>query len=142
MNKRMQDFYMNFAEHCSTMSRAVRLKVGCVVVKNDNIISFSWNGTPSGWDNTCEDTHLSEDGSITLVTKQEVLHAEQNAISKLARCNENSQGATMFITHSPCIQCAKLIYQSGIKQVYYKNQYRADDGIKFLEACGVGITKL
>ena len=111
-----------FAEHSS----AVRKKVGAVIVKDDRIISIGYNGMPSGWSNDCE---------IDGVTKSEVLHAETNAIAKLARSSESGEGAIMFITCSPCIECAKLIYQAGIKEVYYAEDYRNDDGIKFLSKC-------
>jgi dCMP deaminase len=93
---------------------------------------------PSGWDNVCE--NINEDG--TLKTKPEVLHAEMNAIAKLARSNESGLNSTMFITHAPCIECAKLIYQSGIKKVFYKNEYRSQDGIDFLKKCNIDIKKL
>lgn len=149
MNERMAQFYMNLAEECSKMSRAIRLQVGAVIVKNNNIISFSWNGTPSGWDNCCEyevPEHIDPDTrTITpahLVTKPEVMHAERNAIDKLARSQESGYGATIFITHAPCVECAKSIYMSGIQSVYYRNDYRSNDGIKFLEKCGLPVTKI
>lgn len=135
---RMSDFYMTIAEQCSEMSRAVRLKVGAVIVKDNNIISFSWNGTPSGWDNCCE--HTLDDGS--LVTKPEVLHAERNAIDKLARGHMSGQGATIYITHAPCVECSKSIYMSGIVSAFYRHKYRSDDGIQFLEKCGVKVTQI
>lgn len=141
MNDRMKNFYMGIAKECAKMSRAVRLQVGCVVVKNNNIISFSWNGMPSGWDNTCED-EIIEDGWPGLKTKLEVLHAESNAISKLAQSSESGKNAVLFITHSPCIECAKLIYQSGIKTVYYDKDYRSTQGIDFLQKSNVEVIKL
>jgi len=163
MNKRMINFYMTIAENCAKMSRAVRLQVGSVVVKNNNILSFSWNGTPAGWDNNCEykEYCISRDfngnyfpnaekdyplkdhiGRYRLVTKAEVIHAERNAIDKLAGSHESSKDATMFITHAPCLECAKSIYTSGIKEVFYKEQYRSDNGIEFLKKCGVLIEKI
>lgn len=142
MNDRMKNFYIGIAEECAKMSRAVRLQVGSVIVKNDNIISFSWNGMPSGWDNCCEDEIDDDGGSSVLKTKPEVLHAESNAISKLAKCSESGNGATMFITHAPCIECAKLIYQSGIATVYYKNDYRSTQGIEFLTKSNIEVVKV
>ena len=125
--------YMDVAESFAKLSSAVRLQVGAIVVKDDRIISIGYNGMPSGWDNCCEEV-LREDevGFQVTKTKPEVLHAEANAITKLARSSESGLGATIFVTHSPCIECAKLIYQSGISTVYYKNNYRSDDGINFL----------
>jgi dCMP deaminase len=167
MNDRMKLFYMNIAKECAKMSRAVRLQVGAVVVKDNNIISFSWNGMPSGWDNNCEfwekkiewdnpsqvyklieegwAWHEDEDGGSylrRLKTRPEVLHAESNAISKLARSSESGAGASMFITHSPCIDCAKLIYQSGVVAVYYTVDYRCSSGIEFLKRCGIKVERL
>ena len=131
MKKKFIDAYMDVAERFAKLSSATRLQVGAIVVKDDRIISIGYNGMPSGWDNCCEDEQRSGNTGYgrKLVTKPEVLHAETNAIAKLA---ESGLGATMFVTHSPCIECAKLIYQSGISTVYYKNNYRSDDGIKFL----------
>jgi dCMP deaminase len=114
--------YIDIATRIAEMSFAKRLHVGAVIVKKDNIISFGWNGMPSGWDNECEDVvtptlpYLHGDGP-TLKTKPEVLHAEQNALAKLAKSTESGDGATMFITHAPCIDCAKLVFQSGISSV-------------------------
>ena len=99
---------------------------------------------PSGWDNTCED-FLSEDGEVipnVTKTKPEVLHAETNAIAKLAKSNESGLGATLFVTHAPCLDCAKLVYQSGISSVYYRNSYRNEDGLRFLEKAGIGVEKI
>jgi dCMP deaminase len=126
--------YMDVAESFAKLSSAVRLQVGAIVVKDDRIISIGYNGMPSGWDNCCEEV-LREDevGFQVTKTKPEVLHAEANAITKLARSSESGLGATIFVTHSPCIECAKLIYQSGISTVYYKTSYRNDDGINFLK---------
>jgi len=144
MNDRMKNFYMGIAEECAKMSRAVRLQVGCVIVQNNNIISFSWNGMPSGWDNNCEYEHytLGNSNDFELKTRPEVIHAESNAISKLARSSESGDGATMFITHSPCLDCAKLIYQSGITKVYYGQQYRSEDGVDFLSKCKIEIEQI
>lgn len=138
MNTRMTTFYMTIAQECARLSRARRLQVGCVVVKKNNIISFSWNGMPTGWDNNCEYEQSNANG-FELVTRPEVLHAESNAISKLARSTESAEGAELFVTHSPCIECAKLIYQSGINRVYFGVHYRNDHGILFLKQSGIEI---
>ena len=128
-----------FAEHSS----AVRKKVGAVIVKDDRIISIGYNGMPAGWDNTCEELKpQSFPHEPALVTKPEVLHAESNAIAKLARSSESGDGASMFITCSPCIDCAKMIYQSGIKEVFYAEEYRNNDGIEFLNKCGISVKLL
>ena len=110
-------------------SYCVRRKVGALVVKNKMIISDGYNGTPSGFENVCEDENN--------VTKPYVLHAEANAITKLARSHNSSDGATMYITASPCIECAKLIIQSGIKRIVYGENYRLRDGLDLLERAGI-----
>jgi dCMP deaminase len=115
------------------------LHVGAIVVKDDRIISIGYNGMPAGWDNNCEEEVRYEDGGVSLKTKPEVLHAESNAISKLARSSESGLGADIFITHSPCLDCAKLIYQSGINRVWYGEQYRNTEGIEFLKKSGVTV---
>lgn len=138
MKRKFIDAFMDVAERFAQLSSAKRLQVGAIVVKDDRIISIGYNGMPSGWDNCCEDTINCHDLGITeTVTKPEVLHAESNAIAKLARSLESGQDATMFITHSPCIECAKLIYQSGIATVYYKTEYRSTQGVDFLKKSGV-----
>ena len=126
--------YMDVAERFAQLSSAKRLQVGAIVVKDDRIISIGYNGMPSGWDNCCEDEHNK--------TKPEVLHAEANAITKLAKSNESGDGATLFCTHQPCIDCAKLIYQSGIARVYYKNDYRSTQGIEFLNQSSIEVIKV
>ena len=125
--------YMEVAKTFANLSHAKRLNVGAIVVKDDRIISIGYNGMPSGWENECE---------IENTTKPQVLHAESNAIAKLARSNDSGLGADLFITHSPCIECAKLIYQSGISTVYYKDNYRSNDGIEFLEKSNIKVTKV
>lgn len=143
MKQRFVDTYMDVAKRFSQLSYAVRLKVGAVIVKDDRIIAYGYNGTPSGWDNACEDLIRIDDvGSPVLKTKPEVLHAESNAIAKLAKSPESGDGATIFITHSPCIECSKLIYQSGIKRVYFGEQYRNTDGIDFLKASKIDVVKV
>jgi dCMP deaminase len=129
---------MNIAEDFAKLSSARRLHVGCVIVKNDSIIGIGYNGTPPGWDNNCEDdVYDRESNRDLLVTKPEVLHAETNAIAKVAKSTNSTEGASMFITHAPCIECAKLIAQTGIKSVFYKDVYRNEDGISFLNKSNV-----
>jgi dCMP deaminase len=125
------------------------LHVGAIVVKDDRIISIGYNGMPAGWDNNCEEEIVVAvvDGVPQreikeLKTRPEVLHAESNAIAKLAKSNDSGLGADIFITHAPCIECAKLIYQSGISSVYYGENYRDDSGIEFLKKSGVKIEQL
>ena len=140
MKEKFIKAYMQTAQIFAELSHARRLHVGAIVVKDDRIISIGYNGMPSGWDNNCEEEIRWPTGEIRfLETKPEVLHAESNAISKLARSSESGDGATMFITHSPCLDCAKLIYQSGISRVYYGKQYRSTDGIDFLKKCNIQV---
>lgn len=137
-----------FAEH----SYAKRRKVGAVIVKDDRIISIGYNGMPTGWTNDCEDLVVYrkeiEPGIFIneltheWKTKPEVLHAESNAIAKLARSSESGNGASLFVTCSPCLDCAKLIYQGGIQEVFYNQKYRNDDGIEFLTKCNIPVRKL
>ena len=135
--------FMDVAERFAQLSSAKRLQVGAIVVKDDRIISIGYNGMPSGWDNCCEDTfHHHELGTCTTITKAEVLHAESNAVAKLAKSSESGLGATMFVTHAPCIDCAKLVYQSGIATVYYKNNYRSTQGLDFLSKSNVQVIKV
>ena len=144
MKQKFIDYYMRVAELTSTLSYAKRLQVGSVIVKGNKILATGYNGMPSGWDNECETTEiveLDEKFVKQLVTKQEVLHSETNAIAKVSASTESSEGATMFCTHAPCINCAKLIYQSGINSLYYRNTYRDTAGIEFLEKSGVSVTK-
>jgi len=144
MKQKFIDYYMKVAELTGTLSYAKRLQVGSVIVKGNKILATGYNGMPSGWDNECETTEiveLDEKFVKQLVTKQEVLHAETNAIAKVSASTESSEGATMFCTHAPCINCAKLIYQSGINSLYYRNTYRDTSGIEFLEKSGVSVTK-
>lgn len=149
MKQKLKKAYMKTAETFAELSHARRLHVGAIVVKDDRIISIGYNGMPAGWDNNCEDESVElysgYEGAIhrtVLKTKPEVLHAETNALAKLAKSTESGDGATMFITHSPCLDCAKLIYQSGIGSVYYRNNYRNEDGIEFLKKSGVTVEKL
>ena len=130
---------MDTAKIFAELSHARRLHVGAIVVKDDRIISIGYNGMPAGWDNNCEDELHQPVGRVDLVTKPEVLHAESNAIAKLAKSSESGLGADIFITHAPCLDCAKLIYQSGIKRVYFGMAYRDDAGIKFLTKSGIEV---
>jgi dCMP deaminase len=148
MKQKWIDAFMDTAERFAQLSSAVRLQVGAVVVKDNRIISIGYNGMPSGWSNECEhvvDVNPSDprydynNFTKELKTKDEVIHAEANAILKLARDGESGNGASLFCTHAPCMHCAKLIYGSGISSVYYRNAYRNDDGINFLSKCDVQI---
>lgn len=123
--------YLRMARIWSENSYCTRRKVGALIVKDKMIISDGYNGTPSGFENVCE----LEDGT----TKGYVLHAEANAITKIAKSGNNSDGATLYVTTSPCLECAKLIIQSGIKRVVYSEKYRVDDGIKLLERAGIEV---
>ena len=131
MKQKFIDAYMDVAERFAQLSHAKRLQVGAVVVKDDRIISIGYNGMPTGWDNTCEDEHFK--------SKPKVIHAESNAIAKLASSHESGKNATLLCTHAPCIECAKLIYQSGISTVYYKDAYRSSVGIEFLKKSKVKV---
>ena len=142
MKEKFRDAYMKVAETFAGLSTARRLHVGAIVVKDDRIISIGYNGMPSGWDNNCENVIQHSDDTTSLKTKPEVLHAETNAIAKLAKSNESGLGATMFITHAPCLDCAKLIYQSGISSVLYRNAYRDTSGITFLEKSGIQVEQI
>lgn len=157
---------MKMAQLTAELSYAKRLQVGAVIVKNQQVIGTGYNGTPAGWDNECEykvwdkgaggwldpeeieakypyeawHEDAGRNVRYALKTKPEVLHSEMNALMKVARSTESSDGATLFCTHAPCIDCAKAIYQSGINSVYFRNHYRDDSGLKFLEKSGVSVT--
>jgi dCMP deaminase len=121
--------YLRMARIWAENSYCTRRKVGALIVKDKMIISDGYNGTPSGFENVCE----LEDGT----TKPYVLHAEANAITKVAKSSNNSLGATLYVTASPCLECSKLIIQSGIKRVVYSEMYRLDDGLRLLERAGI-----
>ena len=170
MKQKFIDAYIDVAERFAQLSSAKRLQVGAIVVKDDRIISIGYNGMPAGWDNDCENvewcsaggwlsaeeivegwpfegTYLDADGNTMqgryrLKTKPEVLHAESNAVAKLAKSSESGNGATIFVTHAPCIDCAKLIYQSGINTVYYRTAYRDTSGVDFLAKSDVEVIKI
>ncbi len=169
MKEKFVKAYMDTAKRFAELSPARRLHVGAIVVKDDRIISIGYNGMPVGWDNECEykdymsgdaggwlnpdeiyerwpleeyDKEVESNRRYRLVTKDEVLHAESNAIAKLAKSNDSGLGADLFVTHSPCIHCAKLIHQSGIRRVYYGENYRSTDGIEFLEKSGIEVKQI
>ena len=131
--KKFDQRYLEMAEIWAKNSYCKRRQVGALLVKDNMIISDGYNGTPSGFENVCE-----ENG----VTKPYVLHAEANAISKIAKSGNSSMGATLYVTASPCIECAKLIIQSGIKRVVYKDEYRLTDGIDLLTRAGIEVVKI
>ena len=153
---------MDIADLTSKLSSAIRLNVGAVIVKGNKILGTGYNGMPTGWTNECEykeympgdtwdghlypfeeyDSTVESNRRYRLVTKDEVLHAEMNCLMKVAASTESSEGAIMFCTTAPCIHCAKAIYQSGIKELVYKDTYRSEDGLMFLEKCGVKLTHL
>jgi dCMP deaminase len=150
--------YMDVADRFAKLSHARRLHVGAIVVKDDRIISIGYNGMPAGWDNNCEYEEYTYDERDTvngdwtyntvskkwskLKTNPEVLHAETNAIAKLARSSDSGLDADIFITHAPCLDCAKLIYQSGIKRVFYRDSYRNTDGVTFLEKSNITVIQI
>lgn len=161
MKKKFLDYYMDVADRTSKLSYAIRRQVGAVIVKDNRILSYGYNGMPSGWDNECEykefmpgdvlddklypfeeyDPTVESNHRYRLITKDEVLHAEMNCISKVSGSTESSENATMFCTTAPCIHCAKAIFQAGIKNVYYRDTYRDSNGISFLEKSGVNVHK-
>ena len=170
MKPKISQAHMATAHIYAQLSHARRLKVGAIAVKDGRIISIGYNGMPAGWDNNCEDKewwdtdledlhpdevntmypHYGEhqvgewiqNGRYRLRTKPEVLHAESNCIAKLARSNESGLDADLFVTHAPCIDCAKLIFQSGFKRVFFGAAYRDDSGIRFLKNSGVAVEQI
>ena len=143
MKEKHINAHMAVAETYASLSTAVRLKVGAIVVKDDRIISIGYNGMPSGWTNECEELVYHIAAEPVLKSKPEVLHAERNALDKLARLGGvGSAGAAMFTTHAPCLECSKSIYGAGITEVFYGEDYRSEDGIYFLKKCGVNIVKI
>ena len=145
LKERWIQYYAKIAKETALLSTAKKLQVGCVIVRDNRILSVGYNGTPSGWDNECEHVIKWPNGDIKfLTTKPEVLHAEANALMKLCQSTESSQSATLFVTHTPCIECAKLIYQAGISKVYYINDYDATKGCgkDFLEKAGIEVCQV
>ena len=168
MKQKFIDYYMDVAERTGKLSHAIRRQVGAVIVKDNRILSYGYNGMPTGWDNQCEDKEymnaakagfMPEEDILTkfpfeefdpevganrryrLVTKDEVLHAESNAIAKVSGSTESSEDATLFVTTAPCIHCAKMIFQSGIKNVFYRDSYRDTKGIDFLTKGGINVNQ-
>ena len=147
----LDTYYIKVAQICSENSKANKLKVGAIIVKDQQIISDGFNGTPSGFDNQCEDEkhkkldrcslcsqeHCEGCDNIELLTRPEVMHAESNAITKCAKYGKATLGSTIYITHTPCIECAKLIIQAGIKRVVYKNFYKSLAGVEILRKSGI-----
>jgi dCMP deaminase len=157
MKEKFKIAYMNVAQTFAQLSTAKRAQVGAIIVKDDRIISIGYNGMPSGWDNDCEDLLLPDwaksvddiapadrDTYVHYKTKPEVLHAEANAITKVAQSSDSSKNAVLFCTHMPCIECAKLIHQSGISEVFYKQDYTAakGSGEKFLQQSNIKLEKV
>lgn len=163
MKQKFIDAYMDVAKRFSQLSPAKKLQVGAIIVKDDRIISIGYNGTPAGWTNECENKvyqpqfprigngefdsyeyNLTDDNGAMykLVTKDEVIHAEANAIAKLAKSNESGDGSMMFLTHSPCIHCAKQIYTAGIRKVFFNELYRSSEGLEFLSKCNVEVEQI
>ena len=146
MKPKLKKAYMDTAKIFAELSHARRLHVGAIVVKDNRIISIGYNGMPAGWDNNCEYEIYEDNGEdepeVILRTRPEVLHAESNAITKLARSNDSGLDGDLFVTHSPCVECAKLIYQSGIRRVFYGTSYRDNNGIDFLAKSGIHVEKM
>jgi dCMP deaminase len=134
MKQKFIKYYMDIAKRTAELSSAKRLQVGAIIVKNDRIVSIGYNGTPSGWTNVCEDESFK--------TKPEVIHAEANAIAKLAKSTESGEGAVMFLTHAPCMDCAKQIYTAGIRKIFFDSNYRSMDGVVFLNNCNLEVEQI
>ena len=142
----IEEVYMEIAYSVAKLSYAERRQVGCVIVKDHQIVSFGYNGTPSGFDNSCEITDTCNNGCgcggcETSTTKREVLHAESNALTKIAKSTLSSEGADLYTTTSPCFDCAKLIIQSGIKRVFYNETYRDMSGVDLLEQANINVIR-
>ena len=143
MKEKYVKAHMKAAQVYAELSTAERLQVGCVIVKDNTIIGIGYNGMPSGWDNVCETVKFKDfTGTVLMKSKPEVLHAETNAIAKVSRSSNSTDNADLFVTHAPCLECAKLIYQSGIKSVFYRDTYRSEEGIKFLQKCNVEVKQI
>lgn len=143
MKEKYVKAHMKAAQVYAELSTAERLQVGCVIVKDNTIIGIGYNGMPSGWDNVCETVKFKDfTGTVLMKSKPEVLHAETNAIAKVSRSSNSTDNADLFVTHAPCLECAKLIYQSGIKSVFYRDTYRNEEGIKFLQKCNVEVKQI
>lgn len=139
--------FMQIAYNIANESKAIKRKVGAIIVKDNNIIAVGYNGTPSGFDNNCEEEcckGVAGAGTYKnhLITRPEVLHAESNAIAKCARSVNSSEGADIYTTTCPCLECAKMIIQAGIKNVYYSEEYKSDEGLNLLVKAGIQVTQI
>ena len=135
--------FMNIASEIAETSYCIKRKVGAIIVKDNNIIAIGYNGTPSGFENVCEiDDPISGTEPRGLITKPEVLHAESNAITKCAKSHNSSQDADIYVTTAPCIQCAKLIIQSGIRRVYFRDSFSKSDGIELLNKANISVLQI
>ena len=163
MNPKLSRAYMDVARRFADLSYAQRRRVGCVIVKDD-IVHPGYNGTPAGWDNSCENReymptatgtilerdldrewpHVDEDSyrRYRLVTKKEVLHAESNALAKMLKAGMSTRDSDVYVTLSPCIDCAKMLFQAGVRSVTYADNYRDDAGVRFLQQAGVKVSKM
>lgn len=141
MKEKHLNMYMKIAETVAASSYAQKLKVGAVAVKDNRILSIGYNGTPPGMSNVCERKVTNEDGTVALETVREVIHAEMNLIYKMARDGQSAQGSTLFVTHAPCFECAKAILSVGIKNVFYKEDYRDIQGVYFLRLNFIEVEK-
>lgn len=144
MKAERNKYYMDIAERTAQESKARRLQVGSVVVKNNQIIATGCNGTFPGHDNNCENETVSDLNGyeIVLTTKPTVFHSEENAILRIAKSTESADGATMYTTHACCLNCAKMIAGSGIRNFFFKNMYRDASGLEFLSLCGVKVCQI
>lgn len=143
MKVKFLNYFAKIAQETANLSTAKKLQVGCVIVKDNRIMSIGYNGMPSGWTNECE--HVIDTGTnVYYETKPEVLHAERNCLDKMAKSTESCAGAVMFVTHTPCIECAKSIYNCGISEVYVLNEYEAaiGSGLEFLKKCNILVGKI
>jgi dCMP deaminase len=140
--ERYDQLYMNLAVEIGNMSYAEKLKVGSLAVKNGNILSMGFNGTPSGWDNDCEYRDFNPDGSYNLKTKEEVIHSEANMVCKAARDGVSLKDATAYVTIAPCAHCALLMLQSGITKVIFKDFYKTNAGINILKQSNVEVKQI
>lgn len=140
--KDIRKIYMKMALEISEMSYAERKKVGAVIVKDGRVISLGFNGTPRGFDNVCELVVADENNQPKVISKPEVIHAECNAICKVARSNDSAEGSELYVTMAPCVECAKLIIQTGISKVYYYEDYRLTDGSDLLINAGIELEKI
>jgi dCMP deaminase len=161
VKEKMITAHMRTAYNYAELSSARRLKVGAIVVRDDSVISIGYNGMPAGWENDCEfkeyfyyghnfgesaadyfDQNDDDGRMYRLKTRPEVLHAEMNALGKLAGSDRSAREADMFVTHAPCMDCAKLIHAARIRRVFYSETYRSDSGVKFLEKCGIEVQQV